>query len=107
MLNSLKTILLIAGIGATPLLGAFEPASNDQYAAIFPPDWGARDIVLAAASQDQAPLTFGRTQNIGVFILDDAADHDALRQAGALLILPADAFRGCLIPSSSTQDLAS
>ncbi len=107
MLNSIKTILLIAGIGATPLLGALEPAPNDQYAAIFPPGWGPRDIVLASASADQAPLAFGRTQNIGVFILNDLADHDALRDAGALLILPADAFRGCLTAPPSTQDLAS
>lgn len=107
MLNSLKTILLIAGIGATPLLGALEPASNDQYAAIFPPGWDARDIVLAAAAADQAALTFGRTQNIGVFILDNAADRDALRHAGALIILPANAFRGCLVAPSPTQDVAS
>ena len=60
---------------ATPLLAAAETPENDRYAAIFPPGWQARDVVMAAAE----------------------SARQALRDAGAWIILPASAFRGCLV----------
>ncbi|WP_291845589.1 hypothetical protein [Maricaulis sp.] len=96
MRNSLPTILLVALIATTPFLAATEPPEDGRYAAIFPPGWQARDILLASAARDHSPVTFGRTGNIGIFDLPLPSDRDALRAAGAWLILPADAFRGCL-----------
>lgn len=97
MLKSAPTILLMAITAATPLLAAAETPENDRYAAIFPPGWQARDVVMAAAESGQSTLTFGRTENIGIFVLSDPSARQALRDAGAWIILPASAFRGCLV----------
>jgi len=102
----IPTVLLIALIGATPLLAATEAPADGRYAAIFPPGWVARDIMLAAAESGQPALRFGRTENIGIFVLSSAADRRALRNAGAWLILPANAFRGCLIEPPNRTPLA-
>ena len=59
--------------------------------------WQARDVVMAAAESGQSTLTFGRTENIGIFVLSDPSARQALRDAGAWIILPASAFRGCLV----------
>ncbi|WP_323760608.1 hypothetical protein [Maricaulis sp.] len=101
MLKNTPTILLIALIGATPLLAAAEPAEDGRYAAIFPPGWQARDVVLAAAEAGQSTLNIGRAANIGVFQVPGPEDRRALREAGAWLVLPASAFRGCLIDQTS------
>ncbi len=103
MLKSIPTILLIAIIGATPLLAAAEPAVDNRYAAIFPPGWQARDVVLAAAEAGQSTLTMGRTANIGVFELTTPYGRQALHDAGAWFVLPASAFRGCLIDQSTNS----
>jgi len=102
MLKIAPTILLIVLIGATPLLAAAEPAEDGRYAAIFPPGWQARDVVLAAAEAGQSTLNMGRAANIGVFELPSPNDRQALREAGAWLVLPANAFRGCLIDQNPT-----
>lgn len=102
MLKNIPTILLIALIGAIPLLAAAEPAEDDRYAAIFPLGWQARDVVLAAAEAGQSTLNIGRTANIGVFELPGPDERQALRDAGAWLVLPASAFRGCLIDETLT-----
>jgi hypothetical protein len=101
MFKNTSTILLIAIIGATPLLAATEPAEDGRYAAIFPPGWQVRDVVLAAADAGHSTLTIGRTANIGVFDLPHRDDRNALRDAGAWLVLPASVFRGCLIDQTS------
>jgi len=102
MFKHIPTILLIAIIGATPLLAAAEPAEDGRYAAIFPPGWQARDVVLAAAEAGQSTLNIGRAANIGVFHLPGPDERQALRDAGAWLVLPASAFRGCLIDQNPT-----
>lgn len=102
MIKFIPTILVIAIVGVTPLLAVAEPATDDRYAAVFPPGWQARDVIIAGAAAGQSALMIGRTANIGVFVLPAADDRQALRDAGAWLIIPANTFRGCLINQTPT-----
>lgn len=87
----------LAAIGA-PLLAAFEPVRGDEAAAIFPPGWSQADVVLATAEADLSFVRFGAFANIGIVRIIDARSLNALRQAGALLLLPPGALGGCLLP---------
>lgn len=101
-LNALRRYLpaiavSLAAIGM-PLLSAFEPVRGDEAAAIFPPGWSHADVVLATAQADLAFVRFGALSNIGIVRIVDDASLTALRQAGALLLLPPGALGGCLLP---------
>lgn len=81
-----------------PLLSAFEPVRGDEAAAIFPPGWSHADVVLATSQADLSFVRFGAFSNIGIVQIVDEASLTALRQAGALLLLPPGALGGCLLP---------
>lgn len=87
----------LAAIGA-PLLSAFEPVRGDEAAAIFPPGWSHADVLLATAEADLSFVRFGAFSNIGIVQIVDAGSLSALRQAGALLLLPPGALGSCLLP---------
>ncbi|WP_417484600.1 hypothetical protein [Maricaulis salignorans] len=90
-------LVSLAAIG-TPLLSAFEPVRGDEAAAIFPPGWSHADVVLATAEADLAFIRFGALSNIGIVRIVDDSSLAALRQAGALILLPPGALGGCLLP---------
>ncbi|WP_417467774.1 hypothetical protein [Maricaulis sp.] len=92
----------LAVIGA-PLLSAFEPVRGDEAAAIFPPGWTHADVMLATADADLSFVRFGAFANIGIVQIVDDTSLTALRQAGALLLLPPGALGGCLLPRDASD----
>ncbi len=91
----------LAAIGM-PLLVALEPVSDGEAAAIFPPGWTRAEVVLATAQADLSVVRFGAYANIGIVRIDDERSSAALRQAGALLLLPPGALGGCLLPRDAS-----
>ena len=103
--------LLMVGLAVVcaPLLTLAEPLAGDQVAAVFPPGWHERDVLLASAEAGQNLVRFGALPNIGIIEFSSASDLDRLRAAGALLLLDPQALGGCLIgaelPTSYPSDL--
>ena len=91
----------LAAIGM-PLLAAVEPIRGGEAAAIFPPGWTRSDVVLATAQADLSVVRFGAYPNIGIVRLVDERSAAALRQTGALLLLPPGALGGCLLPRDAS-----
>ena len=58
-------------------------------------------MILATAEADLAFVRFGAYANIGIVRIVDDSSLDALRQAGALLLLAPGALGGCLLPRDS------
>lgn len=71
---------------ALPAAGSAEPV-----AAVFPPWWGSARAALAALPAGEV-AGFG---GAGFVVLLPRADAEALRKAGAWLILPAALLGGC------------
>tara|TARA_R110000868_G_scaffold6550_8_gene37084 strand:+ start:1424 stop:1798 length:375 start_codon:yes stop_codon:yes gene_type:complete len=102
---ALKQILPVIAVSlaaiCAPLLAAFEPVREAEAAAIFPPGWSHADVLLATAEADLAFVRFGAWSNIGIIEISDTHSAEALRRAGALLLLPPGALGGCLLPRNS------
>lgn len=104
-LNFLPPLLVGLAVVCTPLLALAEPVQGNQVAAVFPPGWTHRDVLLASASADQTLIRFGSLANIGIVEISSESDMTRLRQAGALLLLDPQALGGCLIGTSPSQQI--
>jgi len=73
------------------------PRPGQAVAAIFPP-WLSRELVFAAASsaRPEEILGGGGWSNVILARSDDAAFSNALRRAGALLVVRVPRWSGCL-----------
>ncbi|MBO6796007.1 hypothetical protein [Maricaulis sp.] len=95
-------ILIGLAVVCTPLLGLAEPLRGDQVAAIFPPGWSERDVLLASAQAGQNLVRFGALPNVGIVEFSSQADLESLRAAGALLLLDPQVLGGCLIGAEAS-----
>ena len=59
--------------------------------------------MLATAEADLSFVRFGAFANIGIVQIVDDTSLTALRQAGALLLLPPGALGGCLLPRNASD----
>ena len=104
LVSLLPAILVGAAVVGTPLLALAEPVRGSEVAAIFPPGWQEADVLQAAATADAALLRFGAFANIGILRLSGDDIQTALRDAGALILLPPGALGGCF--DTPRQNLA-
>ena len=104
--SMLPALLVGAAVICAPLLILFEPVEGEATAAIFPPGWSEADVIQAAARADLSVIRIGATSNIAIIRLSSVPAARALRQAGALFLLPPNVLGGCLL-AKTDQDLFS
>jgi hypothetical protein len=73
------------------------PRSGDPVAAFFPPWFSPSAALAVTASANAAEIRgFGGWNNVVVAQSDDPAFAQQLRQSGALIVLRASPFTGCV-----------
>jgi hypothetical protein len=94
----LPYLVLITGAVAIAASAAM-PVPDQPVAVIFPPWWSAARAFAAAARLGAPIIRFGNISTIVVLQSDGAASLPArARAAGALLVVNALAFGGCVTP---------
>jgi hypothetical protein len=104
--STLPALMVGIAVICAPLLILFEPVEGEATAAIFPPGWSEADVMRAAARADLSIIRIGATSNIAIVRLPTIPAARALRQAGALILLPPNVLGGCLL-AKADQDLFS
>jgi hypothetical protein len=97
-------VALVTLVAAAASAIAVPTAPDSAVAAVFPPWWDRSRAATAIASADGLILRSGAIDTIlvvrpGPVVPGSVQLADRLRAAGALLVINADAARGCLEPA--------